>query len=607
MDANLIYEKTMAGEEAVRQRTRVVQRNTRMVLILVDGKSTVGDLCTKTGNAQLVESALQDLERDGLIAPQLEQDSVWEQSKKLAEEIKAAAVSRLAREEQQPATPKVPPPPEVAPVSVVPPPFSMAPHSAFPGQLPTPKEPFSTFSAFSTFGDVPAAKPRAATPPPEEKKAEGFAARLAGLFSRKSGADDLSIKPIRRGGSGFKLSLPAAITYGVLGLFALLVIVFAFYPYDRHRPQIEAAMTRLAGQPIHVGDIRAVFTPKPSIVLEGVRGDEGSGIQITRIRLVPEIFSLIGSQPVFSTVEIESAKLQAKALSAVPKVIGDAMATSAPATIRSLVFSQLEANVLGLTVGDLKADIRPDSSGKIGPIAFQSTDHALKIVLQSQAGGFVADFEAYGWRPSAESRYPFDSLQGQAVWDGRSLSIRSLDARIFDGAVLGVLLLDMGQQPTIAGDISVKHMNLQRLGNAFGYGNQFQGELAGNLKFSGSAPTWEGVLAGATGDGEVVLQRGSLGGFDLVEAVRRGKGAVRGGTTRYEQLNARLTVLPESIRLSELALVSGVLRSGGYLEFSRDGKLGGRFDVEMRGTANVVRMPVAASGPLKDPVLQGTR
>ncbi len=607
MDANLIYEKTTAGEEAVRQRTRVVQRNTRMVLILVDGKSTVGDLCAKTGNAQLVESALQDLERDGLIAPQLEQDSVWEQSKKLAEEIKAAAVSRLAKDVPPPPAPKMPPPPEIAPVSVVPPPFSMSPHSAFPGQLPTPKEPFSTFSAFSTFGDAPAIKPRAATPPPEEKKTEGIAAKLTGLFARKAGADDLSIKPIQRGGSGFKLSLQMAIIYGVLGLFALVVLVFAFYPYDRHRPQIEAAMTHLAGQTIHVGDIRAVFMPKPSIVVEGVRGEEGSGIQIARIRLVPEVFSLLGSHPVFSTVEIESAKLQAKALSAMPKAIGDAMAAGAPATIRSLAFIQLEANVLGLSVGDLKADIRPDPSGKIGPIAFQSSDHSLKIVLQSQAGGFVADFEAYGWRPSAESRYAFDSLQGQAVWDGRSLSIRSLDARIFDGAVLGVLLLDMGQQPTIAGDISVKHMNLQRLGGAFGYGSQFQGEFAGNLKFSGSAPTWEGVLAGATGDGEVLLQRGSLGGFDLVEAVRRGKGAVRGGATRYEQLNARLSMLPESIRFSELALASGVLRSGGYLEFARDGKLGGRFDVEMRGTANVVRMPVAASGSLKDPVLQGTR
>ncbi|HNM65802.1 MAG TPA: hypothetical protein PKM04_14105, partial [Accumulibacter sp.] len=69
-----------------------------MVLILVDGTSTVADLCQKTGNAQLVEAALQDLERDGLIAPKLEQDSVWEQSRKLAEEIKAAAVTRLSRE-----------------------------------------------------------------------------------------------------------------------------------------------------------------------------------------------------------------------------------------------------------------------------------------------------------------------------------------------------------------------------------------------------------------------------------------------------------------------------------------------------------------------------
>lgn len=97
MEPTLIYEKTSSGEEAVRQRTRVVQRNTRMVLILVDGKSSVADLCEKTGNPQLVESALQDLERDGLVVPIIAQDSVWEQSKKLAEEIKAAAINRLSR------------------------------------------------------------------------------------------------------------------------------------------------------------------------------------------------------------------------------------------------------------------------------------------------------------------------------------------------------------------------------------------------------------------------------------------------------------------------------------------------------------------------------
>jgi hypothetical protein len=238
MDANLIYIKTPAGEEAVRQRTRVVQRNTRMVLILVDGNSTVGELCQKTGNVQLVESALQDLERDGLIAPKLDQDSVWEQSKKIAEEIKAAAVNRLAKEmpKEAPILPPqaaaaVPEPFSVAPVSI-------APFSTFGGQGP------NSMAPFSTFGGPPSVAPAApsAPTPVEEKKAGLF----AGLLKRKS-ADDDAIAPIRKGRSGPFISLPLAIAIGVVGLFVLAVLVFLLYPYDSHRPRIEETLSSLAG------------------------------------------------------------------------------------------------------------------------------------------------------------------------------------------------------------------------------------------------------------------------------------------------------------------------------------------------------------------------
>ena len=67
IDVNLVFAKTAAGEEAMLQRTRVVQRNVRMVLILVDGNATVAELCDKTGNAQLTQSALLELENDGFI------------------------------------------------------------------------------------------------------------------------------------------------------------------------------------------------------------------------------------------------------------------------------------------------------------------------------------------------------------------------------------------------------------------------------------------------------------------------------------------------------------------------------------------------------------
>ena len=68
-----------------------------MVLILVDGKSTVSDLVLKIGNQQLTESALVELEEGGFISLRLEQDSLWSESKKVAQEIREAALSKATQ------------------------------------------------------------------------------------------------------------------------------------------------------------------------------------------------------------------------------------------------------------------------------------------------------------------------------------------------------------------------------------------------------------------------------------------------------------------------------------------------------------------------------
>lgn len=552
MDANIIYEKTAAGEEAVRQRTRVVQRKTRMVLILVDGRSTLGDLCEKTGNVELVETALRDLERDGFIVAKLAQDPIQAPTGNLAEDGQGA----------------------VAPV----PAFELTPST---------EPPFASLAHPGQQGVGRLGWPRK-------------------LFSRRRLAgEDASIGPLRRGVRAPYVSLPLLVALGVVGVMLLATLTFLFYPYDSHRPQLEAALSRIAGQSISIAGVHAGLLPRPAIFLEEVKGENGGGLQAARIRLVPEVFSLLGPQPVFSLVEVESARLQAKALAVLPTAIADVMAPTAPAVVRALGFKQLEAEVSGLTIKDLQAEIHLGEA--VHTATFLSADRSLRIVLKSQPQGFVAEFEGYGWRPQAEARFRFDSLQGLAVWDGHSLAIRSLDARIFDGAILGELRLDSLERPTLAGDITVKHMNLRRLAAALGYGSQFEGELVGTLRFSGSAPEWQDVFAGVTGEGDFVVKHGVLGSFDLVEAVRRGPGEVRGGATRYEQLSGRLRVSPGAIRFADLALVAGLLRCGGHLEVAHDGRLDGRLDVELRGSASRIRMPLIASGMLKDPVLQGRR
>ncbi|MDR1709646.1 MAG: hypothetical protein LBS70_08010, partial [Candidatus Accumulibacter sp.] len=92
MDPNIIYVKTAAGENAIMQRSQILQRNVRMVLILVDGHSSVSDLTRKVGNLQLTESALVELEMSGLIEPKPEApDPLEEETRRVAEEIRTAA------------------------------------------------------------------------------------------------------------------------------------------------------------------------------------------------------------------------------------------------------------------------------------------------------------------------------------------------------------------------------------------------------------------------------------------------------------------------------------------------------------------------------------
>jgi hypothetical protein len=291
-----------------------------------------------------------------------------------------------------------------------------------------------------------------------------------------------------------------------------------------------------------------------------------------------------------------------------PKAVGEAFGGGSGAMIRSLQFSGLSVDLLGLTVDGLNADLRPDDKGALGPLVFHTADRSFKATLGAPSGRAVADVEAIAWQPAGDSRFRFDSLQAQLTWDGRQVVVGGLDARIFDGSILGALTLDReGGQPGIAGDLTVRHMNLQRLSDALGYGKQYEGELAGALRMRGRSSDWSTLLASVAGEGSFGLVRGALGGMDLVEAVRRGKSPVRGGNTRYEQLNGNLRLTPDAVFFSDLVLASGLLRATGALEVSHEARLAGRLDVEMRGSANVVRMPVAVSGTLKDPVLQGGR
>ena len=226
MDQKLVYAKTPIGDEAVRQSTRVVQRNLRMMLVQVDGKLTVAELGTKLGDPKMVERSLRELEEGGYIAPTLEAVSVWQESKLRVDRLKAAAASGA---------------------------------STLGAKSRTESDSRSASSNFSSFGKpvLPANGHRAASN--EQVPEQGAAAP---------------------GRSRLKWVL-----VGLFGLVLVAVSVLLFFPYARFKPDIEAELARVWQVPVSVGDVRLNLLPQPFLLLSDVRIGDGGESAIEKIRV----------------------------------------------------------------------------------------------------------------------------------------------------------------------------------------------------------------------------------------------------------------------------------------------------------------------------------
>ena len=101
---------------------------------------------------------------------------------------------------------------------------------------------------------------------------------------------------------------------------------------------------------------------------------------------------------------------------------------------------------------------------------------------------------------------------------------------------------------------------------------------------------------------------GVLHGFDLAGAAKSllTSGAA-GGQTRFDQLSGNLQVAGQALRLRNVKVVSGVLDAKANVDVSAAKRLSGRVEVDLKGTAGLVGVPLALSGTVTEPILMPTK
>jgi hypothetical protein len=638
MDHDLIYAKTASGEGAMLQRTRVMQRNVRMVLILVDSQSTVGDLCLKTGNPQLTENALRELEEGGFIEPRVEPDSLWEEGEKVAREIRAAAGNKRiqiaprrsgnsnepsAIPTSTPSSIKEPetsdwsisefslasPHPERSPVTLAPlaaedgskesigqiGPVDSAP--SFAGRI------WRLFSKPSwrknkaTFADSPGS-----VPPGEHKGGLETVERPKAPAPKASEAVVLKT-PVRRRGAS--MGWPLAVILSIAGALALGFLTVLLFPYNTYLPGLELAFSNAIGRPVKLGNLSVDLYPKPALLLGDIRiANDKDEIRIDEIRLQPVLGTLTAKKKVFREVLVSGTSLSAETIASLP---GFFVALSNPAArtgVTSLGFEKVSVSFAGLGFSGMNGEAKLSSDGQFQSLMLRSADRSLTLSATPRVQGLDVVVEGFGWRPSPASLFVFDSVNLKGELEGGMFSIKNMELRIFDGLVVGAAVLRADKKPSIAGDVSFKRVNATRFGDALGLGQQFSGETAGEIRFSTSADSWESIFSTIDADGEFSMHRGSIRGIDLTEAARSvSKNPTQGGATQFESLSGTVRLTPTNYQFSGLVLNSGLMQSTGTIDVSKELKVSGKIELKIRGTVNQTRVPLVIGGPLQSPTV----
>jgi len=595
MDRGLVYSKTPAGEEATRQRTRVVQRNLRMVLLQVDGQLNVGGLIAKIGNEALVLGALRELEKGGYIALSAEAPSIWEQSKQKVKSIGAKATALRSE-------------------------FSSFGHSE-PEPLDDDLSGLSSVSQFSTEDepkqskkakpaapvDKPSAKPAVQPPAPaaaphrpnplalwKKRLEEVLTTWMARLNAGKASGE---LVPIR------KKSLALRIVGGVAALLVALFLLLILYPYNSHRSDIESALGKMTGVPVKIGSVGVQVLPWPSLALSDVRVGEASEVRIGTV-IVPQLLPLYGSGPKrIAEVEAHDVFLKADFLAALPRLLEGVRGSPGLQLERlHLKNAHLLAGDVGLSGMQGEISLKPGANQ--GEVFLATAERGLQLRLVPSAAGVEVSIQSQGWKPSETSTYAFSLIMAKGLLQPGKLILNETEFRMAEGIYTGMWLFGWEKGGmSMAAHGTIDHVDVRELMKVLSIPLQMSGRLSGSLRLNGAGPTWRTMWDATEATMMVRVERGVIDGVDLGEAARRGPGnPIRGGQTKFERLGCELAINAQEVVGKNLEVDSGLVRASGGFLAKRDKTVEASLQFRLQSSVVPLRSHLRVSGEL--PVLQ---
>ncbi|MBL8384979.1 MAG: AsmA family protein [Burkholderiales bacterium] len=393
----------------------------------------------------------------------------------------------------------------------------------------------------------------------------------------------------------------------LLGLVAVAATAPWWVPTGAWKGPLEAAASQALDAPVTIGDIDVFLLPLPHAAVRAV--DVGGGaLRLDAATVRPDLLSLLSSPRRLKSVELRALEVTPQGLALLQR-----LAERAPAGPPAVELAHLQARAVKITLAAgplpaLDATVALGAQNQPQSVRVATVDGKATLTAEPDGEGWKVALAANGWALPLGPPLVLDELSASGRADRERLTLPTVQARLYGGRAGGSVEVAWAKGVRMAGKAEVSGLDIAPLLQALKVKASLAGQLQANGSFRAQAPRAAALADAFNAEFAFKVDQGVLRGFDLASAAKTlVKGGSGGGETRFDQFTGNVQLAGRAVRLRNLKVASGVLDARGNIDVSPARALGGRVEVDLKGTGGLVGVPLAVSGTVADPVVLPTK
>jgi hypothetical protein len=256
------------------------------------------------------------------------------------------------------------------------------------------------------------------------------------------------------------------------------------------------------------------------------------------------------------------------------------------------------------SIPTMNAELTFARDGSVSSALVESTDGKLSVDVSRVGGDTAVAITASNWMPPVGAPVELAEFSGKGTLLGSTLTLNQWDATAYGGELKGTAQLSWSPRWRLTSQLEFVRIETEEMLAAFSDTAKVTGLASGKGRIVSEAGNVDTLLDRPSLSADFLVKKGTLDGVDLVRALQAGRSGTQGGSTRFEEIQGKVTVANGQFSYRNVGLNAGILTAQSDFNIAGKQEVSGRVRVDLRSTAQRLSANLNISGTLKGILLR---